>query len=159
MSGDCSRVIGLDAVDSTSLLSIDLSSDSSSFDFEAGFGSSDNIIASFKGLYDAIRGLGGLTLTSALGARTALDRINSNLQSLNLVRGGIGASQSRLGIASNLLGQQRAEVISASSRVSDVDIARESADVVRRQILQQTGASLLAQANQIPALSLSLLRG
>lgn len=45
----------------------------------------------------------------------------------------------------------------ANSRIRDADIAAESADFTRSQILMQAGVSILAQANQIPQLALSLI--
>jgi flagellin len=47
--------------------------------------------------------------------------------------------------------------MAAESRIRDVDVAAESAELTRLSILQQAGASVLAQANQAPALALSLL--
>ncbi|MDX2085710.1 MAG: flagellin, partial [Candidatus Melainabacteria bacterium] len=52
------------------------------------------------------------------------------------------------------------ENLSASeSRIRNVDVAKESAELVRNQILQQASATILSQANQSPQLALSLLRG
>ena len=46
----------------------------------------------------------------------------------------------------------------SESRIRDLDIAKESANMVKNQILQQASATVLSQANQIPQLALSLLR-
>ena len=45
----------------------------------------------------------------------------------------------------------------ANSRIRDADIAQESASFARGQILMQAGVSVLAQANQLPQLALSLI--
>jgi flagellin len=55
------------------------------------------------------------------------------------------------------LGVARENFLAAESRIRDVDVAAESAELTRLSILQQAGASVLAQANQAPALALSLL--
>jgi len=47
--------------------------------------------------------------------------------------------------------------VAASSRITDVDVAMESAELAKNQILQQVSSAVLAQANQLPALVLSLL--
>jgi flagellin len=50
-------------------------------------------------------------------------------------------------------------IAAANSRIRDVDVATETADLTRNQILSQAGIAVLAQANQIPSMALSLLRG
>jgi flagellin len=52
----------------------------------------------------------------------------------------------------------RLNLSAANSRIVDVDVAQETAAMSRNQVLSQAGVSVLAQANQIPQLSLSLLR-
>ena len=82
--------------------------------------------------------------------RTAMERISRE-------RGAIGATQSRLGVAAENLQAARINFEQAASRIIDADIARESAELVRLNILQRTSSAVLAQANQSPALALSLL--
>ena len=131
----------------------------SRIDFEAGAGAQGNIIASIQAVNGAVRGLGSFTLGSAMQARAALDRMQSNLALLGQARSVIGAAQSRLSIAQNLTASQRDEALSASGRIADTDIAGESAELVRRSIQRDAAASILAQANQQPALAATLLRG
>jgi flagellin len=100
-----------------------------------------------------------LDLLSAASARTALTTIETAMLRVSKELSGIGASQSRLDIATNILSQTALNYQSARSRIVDADIADESAKLTAKQILQQAGAAVLAQANQIPALALSLLRG
>jgi flagellin len=71
----------------------------------------------------------------------------------------IGAFQSRLDVALSVLQSSRDNFITAGSRIRDADIAAESADLVRAQILQRAAAGVLAQSNQQPALALQLLTG
>ncbi len=127
-------------------------------DLEAGFGSRGNIIASLQSLGGAVRGLGSFTLGSVIQARAALDRMQANLSLLGQTRSVIGAGQSRLSIAYNLSLNQRDEALSASGRIGDADVAGESAELVRRSIQREAATSVLAQANQQPALAISLLR-
>jgi flagellin len=80
------------------------------------------------------------------------------LDQLCAQRGEIGAFQSRLGVAVNTLSVSRENYLSARSQITDADVAQESAQLLKNQILQQAGAAVLAQANQAPALALMLLR-
>ena len=91
-------------------------------------------------------------------ARAAIDGVNGALQSMNVLRGGLGSSESRLLSAISNLQVARENLLAAESRIRDVDVATEAAELTRLNILQQTGAAVLAQANQQPQLALTLLR-
>lgn len=91
-------------------------------------------------------------------SRLALDGINGAIGSLAVLRGNLGAVESRLSVAINNLSVARENFAAAESRIRDVDVATEAAELTRLNILQQAGASILAQANQQPQLALSLLR-
>jgi flagellin len=92
-------------------------------------------------------------------AQAALNSLDGAISSLALERGKFGALENRLQTTiSNI--QNAIENLSASeSRIRDVDVAQETANFTRMQILQQAGVSMLAQANQQPQMALSLLRG
>lgn len=68
-----------------------------------------------------------------------------------------GANQSRLGFAAELLAVNRANLEAATSRITDVDVAAESTQLARYNILVQAGTSMLSQANQSPQGALKLL--
>ena len=104
----------------------------------------------------SINGVSGTEGQSA--SRLALDAINAAIGSLASTRGVLGAAESRLRVAINNLSVARENFASAESRIRDVDVASEAAELTRLGILQQAGAAILAQANQQPALALSLLR-
>lgn len=91
-------------------------------------------------------------------ARFAMDGINGALQSMNTLRGSLGSAESRLLSAVSNLQVARENLSAAESRIRDVDVATEAAELTRLNILQQTGAAVLAQANQQPQLALTLLR-
>lgn len=93
------------------------------------------------------------------GARSALDWSKKQQTSISRELGMLGAYQSRLQAARSVLDTTRINSMAASSRITDADIAAESADLVRLQILQQSGQSILAQANLQPQIALQLLRG
>jgi flagellin len=66
--------------------------------------------------------------------------------------------QARLESASRSLAVATENAAAANSRISDADMAEEMSQLVRAQITQQAGISVLAQANQAPSLVLQLLR-
>lgn len=92
-------------------------------------------------------------------ARLALEGINGAIGSLTNLRGALGAVESRLSTAVQNLSVSRENFASAESRIRDVDVAQEAAELTRLNILQQSGAAVLAQANAQPQIALALLRG
>lgn len=90
-------------------------------------------------------------------ALQALDSLESDLDRLNRIISRIGASQSRIATASSVLQVSAEDTAAAQSRILDVDVASEAAKLTRLSLLQQASASILSQANQQPAIALSLL--
>lgn len=87
----------------------------------------------------------------------ALTAINTAIDTLAARRGTVGADESRLSFALSYLSVARENFLAAESRIRDADIAQEVAEQVRLQVLVQAGTAVLAQANQIPQVALSLL--
>ena len=71
--------------------------------------------------------------------------------------GKLGANQSRLQTSLNVLGVQRENFLQASGRIKDADIALESAQLTRLEILQRASVAVLGQANLQPSLAVQLL--
>jgi flagellin len=157
LSRDGNRFIAVNLGDNQNS-EIDLNNTSTNFNFEAGFGASGSISATLSALLSAIRGTDTTTIGSMFGARNALYRVNKSIENLASNRGIIGASLSRIQTAQNLTQSQRDETIAARGRVLDADTAAEAGKLIRLQISQQAATSVLAQANQQPALALQLLR-
>ncbi len=97
-------------------------------------------------------------LTSIQGARSALDSTAALLNRISRERGNIGAVQSRLATVTATLQVGRENFDAARSRIVDADVAQESSELARTNILQQAASAVLAQANLQPQLALSLLR-
>ena len=87
----------------------------------------------------------------------ALDDIDTAIDSVSTSRGTLGSSTNRLGHAIASIATARENLAAAESRIRDVDVAFETADLTRNSILQQAATSVLAQANAQPQLALSLL--
>jgi flagellin len=98
-----------------------------------------------------------LTGTDATNAKAALDAIGTALTTISQTRANFGAVQNRLESTVRNIGVAVENFSAANSRIRDVDIAEESANLTSLQILQQAGISVLAQANFAPQSALSLL--
>ena len=86
-----------------------------------------------------------------------LSPITSALSDIATYRANNGAQQSRLGFASEVLATNKANLEAANSRIVDVDVAAESTQLARYNILVQAGTSMLAQANQSAQTALRLI--
>ena len=103
-------------------------------------------------------GVGALTSTGATTlADVELSDITDAIQNVATMRAANGAEQSRFNFASELLTVNKANLEAASSRITDVDVAQESTQLARFNILVQSGTAMLAQANQISSIALKLL--
>jgi flagellin len=101
-------------------------------------------------------GLAGLTTAAA--AQAALTNINSAIQSVAGTRGALGAAINRLQSAVNVIQNQTQNLSGAEDGIRAADIAQEVANMTKFSILNQTGISSLAQANQMQQSVLALLR-
>jgi flagellin len=100
----------------------------------------------------------GLQISASVSAAVnAITSINRAIQSIATLRANNGAEQSRLGFAADVLAVNKTNLESAASRITEVDIAAESAKLARFTILQQAGTAMLAQANQSSGSLLRLL--
>jgi flagellin len=98
---------------------------------------------------------GNIATTS--GAATALTNVKSAISQLSTDRATVGASLTRLNYTSEQLSVQKTNLASANSRIKDVNVADESTEYARWNILVQSGTAMLAQANTMPQAALRLL--
>ena len=89
-----------------------------------------------------------LNITTNTSAQAAVLTIQTAIQNLAELRANNGAEQSRLTFAADMLSVNKINLEAANSRIIDVDVASESAQLARFNILQQAGTAMLAQANQ-----------
>lgn len=90
-------------------------------------------------------------------AATAMRRLDTAIERLGAMRGSFGAAQQRLEHTINFLGSSHEHASAAESRIRDVDIAGETAELVRQTILQRAAFAVLAQANVQQRSALRLL--
>ena len=106
---------------------------------------------------DGIAPLLPFSLKTMADASQALPMLERKRDQLATQRGQIGAFQARVTVATNTLTSVRENFLAAESRIRDADIAQESANLIRLNILQQAAAAVLSQANQQPQIAIKLL--
>lgn len=102
-------------------------------------------------------GLATETISTKQGAQLSLNRVDDALVSVNAIRANFGALQNRLTSTSQNLLVTEENYSAANSRIRDADIASETAELTRNNILMQAGVSVLGQANNVQQLALKLL--
>jgi flagellin len=102
--------------------------------------------------------LTGLDLTTAANAQTALSRIDTAVDLTNTAIGTIGAAESRINFASTNVATISQNVTAAESTIRDADMAAETTQFTKYNILQQAGMAMISQANQSASEVLTLLR-
>ena len=102
--------------------------------------------------------ISGVNINSQAAAATAVTTVSSAISTLGAVQGQVGQLENRLSYAINLAQSQIVNTRAAESRIRDANIAEESANLTRFNILNQAGIAALSQANQSTSAVLSLLR-
>ena len=102
-------------------------------------------------------GIAALDVSTATGAATAVGAVKTAVGTVGTVVGSVGALQNRLQYAVGLAQSQAVNTKAAESRIRDANVAEESANLTRYQILTQSGIASLAQANQSSSSVLKLL--
>jgi flagellin len=138
-----------------------LGDDAGTLTFQIGASSSDTVdlVTTDMTANADVTAVTGGDITSAADASTAIDDIDTALDTVSQERANYGAYQNRFeSIIGNL--QVSAENHAAArGRIMDADFAAETANLSRGQILQQAGVAMLTQANAMPQQVLALLRG
>jgi flagellin len=127
--------------------------------FQIGGNAGQTTLLSIPNFSATALGFAGLDVTTAAGATAAITAIDDAIDGLNLKRGEIGSFMRNI-LESNIrsLGVTKENLSATESQIRDTDIADEMTTFTKLQILQQSGLSVLAQANAAPQSVLSLLR-
>jgi flagellin len=118
---------------------------------------SNSVSVAARDLTSSSSGVGAISTTTALSS-VSLSQISTAIQNVATMRATNGSEQSRLGFASELVTVNKANLEAANSRITDVDVAAESTQLARWNVLVQAGTSMLAQANQSAQGALRLLQ-
>jgi flagellin len=103
-------------------------------------------------------GIADIDISTQVGAKAAVDKIKSAINSVSSTRGDLGAIQNRLEHTINNLSVTAENMTAAESRIRDVDMANEMMAYTKNNILVQSSQAMLAQANQLPQGVLQLLQ-
>ena len=137
-----------------------LDGSSASVSFQVGYGTTagvDTIDVTLQAADETTLGLDSLDIGATGNTSTAIAAIDTAINTVSSLRGSLGAAQNRLGSTINNLAIQTENLSAAESRIRDVDVAYETAQLTRNSILQQASISVLAQANAQPQAALALL--
>lgn len=111
-----------------------------------------NVIANFEAIT-------AIDISDIQGANDAMKIVDAALGKIDAQRGDLGAIQNRFESTIANLQNVSENLTAARSRIMDADIAQETSEMTKANILQQAGVSILTQANQTPQLALQLLQG
>ena len=100
----------------------------------------------------------GSNVATVAGAKAAVTNVIAAINQAATDRATIGGFQSRLNFTAEQITISRENLTAASSRIQDVDVAEETTEYARANILVQSGTAMLAQANQVPQSVLRLLQ-
>jgi flagellin len=100
-----------------------------------------------------------ISISTAAYAQSSISVLDLAISDVDTMRGKLGAVQNRFESTIANLNNVSENLSAARSRILDADIAQETSNMTKMNILQQAGVSILAQANQTPQLALSLLQG
>jgi len=133
-----------------------LDGSTTSLSIQVGTESGETIDITFGDMTAATLGV-NTDITNATNASAALDLIDTAIDTVSGLRGGMGAAQNRIQSTVRSIANVAENLTGAESRIRDVDVATETADLTRNSIMQQAAVSVLAQANVQPQLALGLL--
>ncbi|MBL8947377.1 MAG: flagellin FliC [Myxococcales bacterium] len=134
-------------------------SQATGIEFQVGVGTSgnDRLTLSIATSSASALGIGASVVSSTAGSDAAITALDAAIQGVSTRRAAIGAMQNRLQVTMSNIDTYSNNLSSANSRIVDVDVAKESAELTKHNILVQAGTAMLAQANQAPQAALQLL--
>ncbi|MBC7661472.1 MAG: flagellin FliC [Chitinophagaceae bacterium] len=103
-------------------------------------------------------GLEELSVDTKVNAQRSLAILDGAIEHVSSVRGELGAIDNRLSSTIRNLSVSIENLSAANSRIKDVDIAEETSELTKNNILMQAGTSVLQQANSLPKMALTLLQ-
>jgi flagellin len=118
---------------------------------------SDTVVVSLSGTSSTSLAVSGLNITTVAGAEAAISAVQAAINTLGSSAAAIGASQNQIQALSNNIAVAQQNLTSAHADLVDVNVASETSTFTSLQILEQSGISVLSQAQQLPQLALKLI--
>ncbi|MDX9972285.1 MAG: flagellin [FCB group bacterium] len=147
-----------DIAEDTQFNGISVLSTAQTVTLQAGSQTGQTLAIAMQGAKASDLGVNSVSVSTAAGAVSAIALVDAALKSVNTMRSTLGAQQNRLEFTINTLAIQEENSSSSESAIRDADIAKETMQFTRNQILVNAGTSILAQANTVPQTALQLLR-
>jgi flagellin len=151
---EINRIAGGTAFNGNALLN----SATATIAIQFGAASTDKIDVTGSNLTSSALSLTTASIGTVASANAALLTLSTAITSKDAARAKFGYKMNRLESTISVINNQVENLIAAESRVSDVDVATEMATMTRTQVLAQAGVAMLAQANSMPQMALTLLR-
>lgn len=159
LKSEVDRIANVTSFNGTPLLNG--KAEKSDLEFQVGIRNDDSDRIKFNASENEVTtdalGIDGLDFSSIDGAREALDQVDAGMDKVFAARARLGATQNKLHSTVNNLAIAKENLAQARSRIADTDIAVETSELVKSNILQSAGVSVLAQANSAPTQALKLL--
>jgi flagellin len=153
MANEIERIAGATAFNGISMLN----SASGSVAIVFG-GATDTISVNTTDMTKSGLGIDALNIDATASAQAALAVLDTAISSKDTARAAFGYKMNRLQSSVEVLNIQAENLMASESRISDVDVATEMAEMTRSQVLANAGVAMLAQANAMPQMALTLLR-
>ena len=132
---------------------VTIDSDASKFTMNSVDLTSGTVTTGLHSIYTA----GSTAIMNTTSAGNALSNIQTAIQNLADMRAKVGANIQRLNMTDDQVTILNENLASANSRIKDIDVAEETTEFARFNILVQSGTSMLAQANMMPSMALQLI--
>jgi flagellin len=155
MAAEINRIAGAVSFNGNNLLN----SATATISIQFGTASTDKIDVYGSDMSSSALGLSSASINTAASARAALSTLGTAITTKDAARAAYGYKMNRLESTITVINNQAENLLSAESRISDVDVATEMAIMTRNQVLAQAGVAMLSQANTMPQLALNLLQG
>lgn len=127
-------------------------------EIQVGTEKGEKLDVSLPALNTMALGISNTNINTQDDAQRAITEIDNALTKVVSVRAKIGANVNRLESTMNTLATAEENTVASESRIRDTNIAKETTAMTAAQVAYQANISLLAQANQIPAIAMQLLR-
>ncbi len=154
MAAEINRIAGATSFNDNTLLN----SAGATISIQFGDATTDKIDINGSDMTSSALGLTSASIGSVGAAQSALATLDTAINTKDTARAAFGYKMNRLESTISVINNQVENLIASESRISDVDVATEMATMTRNQVLSQAGVAMLAQANMMPQMALTLLR-
>jgi len=159
LKDEITRIASKTQFNGKNILDGSLSGSANAVHFQVGANANETIDVQIGSMGASGLGINDLVITSTRShANSAITALDGALSVIDTQRGELGAKQNRLESTISNLSNVAENLSAARSRIKDADIAQETSEMTKNNILQQAGVSVLSQANQSTQLALGLLQ-